>query len=246
MSREHGWMVGNIFLEEKSVKSQQRYIAYDNSVSLNKYRQDFDNIPKESRLKTKKELVDNMMFLDHSGSIDVDVLMNKIRYMVNKGCKLVVLDHLSLVVTGSDDERAQLDDLMEKVYRYVENTPVHIISVVHLNRGDGKKDPSKGAEITPNFIRSSGGVMQMAFNLGCMEGWVQHPKHKNKRFIRWLKIRETGEVGLTRGCLEYDPETGKFTYNSDISKEDVEDEIREESKQDFTPSMSGKFNNKAV
>ena len=48
--------------------------------------------------------------------------------------------------------------MMEKIYRYVEHTPVHILSVVHINRGDGKKDPSKGFEITPSHIRNSSGV----------------------------------------------------------------------------------------
>lgn len=247
MSREHGWMVGNIFLEEKSVKSQQRYIAYDNSVALNEYRKDFNIIPPEDKVKTKEELIDNMLFLDHSGSIDVDVLMNKIRYMSNKGCKLIILDHLSLVVTGSDDERAQLDDLMEKIYRYVEHTPIHILSVVHINRGDGKKDPSKGFEITPSHIRNSSGVMQMAFNLGCVEGWNECEKWGNTRFIRWLKIRETGDLGLTKGCLEYSQKTGRFTYNPNISKKDVEEEKAEENKPTYKPSMGGgSYDNKAV
>lgn len=244
MSREHGWMVGNIFLEEKSVKSQQRYIAYDNSVALNEYRKDFTSIPLEDKIRTKKEVVDNMLFLDHSGSIDVDVLMNKIRYMSNKGCKLIILDHLSLVVTGADDERSQLDDLMEKIYRYVEHTPIHILSVVHINRGDGKKDPSKGFEITPSHIRNSSGVMQLCWNLGAIESWNESEKWGNTRFIRWLKIRETGDLGITKGCLEYSQKTGRFTYNPDISKKDVEEEMAGEAKPTYKPSMGG-YDNKA-
>lgn len=246
MSTEHGWMVGNIFLEEKVVKSQQRYIAYDNSVALNEYRKDFGIIPLEDKLKTKAEIIDNMMFLDHSGSIDPDVLMNKIRYLVAKGCKLIILDHISLVVTGSDDERKDIDTLLEKIYRFVEHTPVHILSVVHINRGDSKRDVSKGAEITPNLLRGSQSIIQLGFSVGAIEGWNEDEDYGNTRFIRWLKIRETGTLGLTKGCLEYNTKTGRFSYNPELHKKDVEAAIKERDKEEFIPKVGNSFNNKAV
>lgn len=246
MSKVHGWMVGNIFLEEKVVKSQQRYIAYDNNLALNEYRKDFNKIPLESRIKTKEEMIDNMMFLDHSGSIAIDELMGKIRYMVACGCKLIILDHISLVVTGSDDERKDIDELMEKIYRYVEHTPVHILSIVHLNRGDARQDPAKGAEITNNHLRGSQGLSQLSFSIMAMEGFNQDKDYGNLRFIRWLKIRETGDIGLTDGCLEYNPKTGRFTYNPDLSKSDVEAAIKERDKEEFIPKIGNSFNNKAV
>ena len=251
MSREHGWMVGNIFLEEKEEKSQQRYIAYDNNVALDRYREDYSCIPRDLKVKTVKELINNMYFLDHSGSIESDELMNKIRYMVNSGCKLIILDHLTLVVTGSDDERSQLDELMEKIYRYVEHTPVHILSVVHISRGDPKKDPSMGADITPNHLRGSNGIIQMGFNVAALEGWNEDPDYGNTRFIRWLKVRETGNLGLTKGALVYDQVTGKFNYDASISKKDVSKAIKDRDQEENTsysnkPKMGGgSYDNRA-
>jgi len=244
MAYEHRWQVGNIYLEERYDKTAQGYMAYDNSVSLGAYRKDFSIISEEDKLNTMENIITKMMFLNHNGCISPDVLMNKIRYLFNKGCKLIILDHISMAVTGSDDERREIDTLMENIYRFCETNPIHVISVVHLSR-DSKRDFARGAEITANNLRGSAGLLQMAWNAIGLEGDNQHEDHADTRFPRMLKCRETGEVGLCDGGYRYSKVTGRFKFDEDISKDDII-----EKKQPWTPSLptmgGGSHDNKAV
>jgi twinkle protein len=43
---------------------------------------------------------DNMMFYDHFGSLESDRLLTMMRYMAASGCRRIVLDHISIVVSG--------------------------------------------------------------------------------------------------------------------------------------------------
>jgi twinkle protein len=245
MCAEHDWKVGNIYLEERFDKTAQGYVAYDNSVALGAYRKDFSIIPLEDKKASMENIINKMMFLNHNGCIAPDILMNKIRYLYNKGCKLIILDHISMAVTGSDDERRDIDSLMEQIYRFCETNPIHIISVVHLSR-DSKRDFSRGAEITANNLRGSAGLLQMAWNAIGLEGDNQHEEHNDTRFMRILKCRETGEVGICGGGYKYSKLTGRFTYKEELDRNDIL-----ETKQAWSPSNKptmggGGHDNKAV
>lgn len=241
---EYDWMVGNIYLEEKYDKTAQGYIAYDNKVSLNAYRKDFSIIDKEAKQDTMKNIISKMMFLNHNGCISPEVLMNKIRYLYNKGCKLIILDHISMAVTGSDDERKDIDTLMEMIYQFCENNPVHVISVVHLNR-NSKHNFERGAEISSNNLRGSSGLLQMAWNALALEGDNQHETLGDTRFPRVLKCRETGEVGLCTGGLKFSKTTGRFTYDETCDRDEV-NQKPEYQKQLPKMGGSGGFDNKAT
>lgn len=244
MCDEHDWKIGNIYLEEKFDKTAQGYIAYDNKVSLNAYRKDFSVIEKDKKEDTMTRIISNMMFLNHNGCISPEILMNKIRYLYNKGCKLIILDHISMAVTGGDDERRDIDSLMEMIYQFCENNPVHIISVVHLNR-NSKHNFERGAEISSNNLRGSAGLLQMAWNAIALEGDNQHETLGDTRFPRLLKCRETGEVGLCTGGLHFSKKTGRFTYDPNCDREEV---TQKSEYQKQVPSMGGggDFNNKAT
>lgn len=243
MCVDHGFMVGNIYLEERVDKTAQGYIAYDNDISLQSYRQDFSRISDEQYALTKKRVLDKMLFLNHNGSIDPDVLMDKIRYLHSKGCSLIILDHLSMAVTGADDERKDIDNLMEQLYRFCDTHPIHVISVVHLSR-DAKRDFTRGAEITVNNLRGSSGLIQMCWNAIGLEGDNQHEDSilADTRYPRFLKCRETGEVGLSKGSLEYSKGTGKFTENTKGNREDI---IQNNNQGDSIPRFGGSYDNKA-
>ena len=66
--------------------------------------------------KTKEELTeayndvvntDRVVIWDHFGSNDVDVVLSKIRHMAALGCRYIVVDHLSIIV--SDQSGADRD-----------------------------------------------------------------------------------------------------------------------------------------
>ena len=239
INTEYNWKVGNIYLEEKNCKTQQGYIAYDNNVALNRYREDFSCIPYEDKQESVRNVINNMIFLNHNGKIDTEVLMDKIRYLKNMGCKAVIFDHISLATSGSDNERTDIDRLMEAMYRYCEHNEIHIFSIVHLNKGpSGMKDVTRGGEITPRHLLGSSGLMQMIWNLITVEGDNQHPKFKNRRYLRLLKTREGGDVGPCEGAYDYNPATGRFTYVHDADRSELDQDS------DNMPKM-GKYDNGA-
>ena len=67
---------------------------------------------------------------DHFGSSDIDTLLSKLRYLaVGLGCKAIVLDHISIVVSGLDEsegesERKVIDKLMTRLRSLIEETGI--------------------------------------------------------------------------------------------------------------------------
>jgi twinkle protein len=126
------WNVGGMFLEE-SVRKTARSIM---SLQANKKLHLPDTPVTERELKEAFDatLGTNRVFLfDHFGSLAIDNVLNRIRYMSKAcDCRVVFLDHISLVVSGMDgnDERKSIDVLMTRLRTLVQET------------GEGKRDPN--------------------------------------------------------------------------------------------------------
>lgn len=95
---------------------------------------------------------DRLVIWDHFGSNSVDEVINKIRHMAALGCKYIVLDHLSIVVSDqSGDERKQLDEISTKLKMLCMELNIAIIAVIHQNR-QGQIRASAGPEQIANII----------------------------------------------------------------------------------------------
>lgn len=243
MATHHNWKVGSMFLEEKDTKTVQGFVAAHLGVALNIIRKDPDMISEEERESAMNHISNNHMFLTHNGSICPEVLMNKVRYMYSKGCKLIIFDHLTMAINGETDQRVALDDLMEQLYVFCENHDVHILSVIHLNR-DSKNLFSHGAEITDNAIRGSAGVIQQSWNCIAIECNLFHETLSNARFFRVLKCREIGDLGLCDGGYLYNEITGKLSYDSSLNKDMVDPRMQQKSSKSF-PTMGVVNDNRA-
>ncbi|NQZ78375.1 MAG: AAA family ATPase, partial [Ekhidna sp.] len=222
MGRVHNWKIGSIYLEEQDTETVQGYAACELNIALDVIRGNPEMVSQEDRDRCMQMIAEDHIFLNHNGSIQPDVLMDKIRYMVAKGVKLIIFDHLTMAVNLEDDQRLALDTLMENIYKFVKLNDVHILSVIHLNR-NSKVDFSRGGEINEGSIRGSAGVIQQSWNCIAIECDVQHPTYSNFRFIRILKCREVGSraVGLIPGSYSYDYDTGAYTFDPNVSKEDL-------------------------
>jgi twinkle protein len=100
------------------------------------------------------EVINNerVVIWDHFGSNTVDAVLNKIRHMVALGCKYIVLDHLSIVVSDqSGDERKQLDEITTKIKTLCMELDVAVIAVVHTNR-QGQIRGTAGVEQLANIV----------------------------------------------------------------------------------------------
>lgn len=172
---------------------------------------------------------------DHFGSLDSENLLQRIRYLVTGcGCQWIVLDHLSIVVSGmeGDDERRLIDNLMTKLRSLVEELKFGLILVSHL------KEPPKGSleeggQTSLNLLRGSRSIGQLS---DIALGFERNQQDKDKSHlttVRVLKDRFGGFTGVA--CvLAYDKTTGRLTetdkadyFEDEPSKTDQDSERKD-------------------
>jgi len=89
---------------------------------------------------------------DHFGSNSIYEILAKVRHMHNLGCKYIVLDHLSIVVSDqSGDERKQLDEISTKLKTLCMELNIAVIAVIHQNR-NGQIRGTAGVEQLANIV----------------------------------------------------------------------------------------------
>lgn len=193
----HGVKIGNIFLEEDNDTSVKAYVGLHAGVPLKKLIKTPEILTDEQWDASLAAVVwDNMMFYDHFGSLESDRLLTMMRYMAASGCRRIVLDHISIVVSGleSQDERKDIDILMTKLASFVKETGCSVIAIVHLKRSNGKNF-NEGGQISLNDLRGSASIEQLSFNVLAAERNQQDEAKKLFALLRSLKCRITGETG---------------------------------------------------
>ena len=115
--------------------------------------------------KSKEELVeaynavinnDRVVIYDHFGSNDIDVILAKVRHMSALGCKYIVLDHLSIIVSDqSGDERKQLDEISTKLKTLTLNLNICLVCVIHINRQGQIRGSAGPEQVANNVVRLS-------------------------------------------------------------------------------------------
>lgn len=217
LHQAHGLTIGNVYLEENVKKTAQGYIAIHNNVPLGRLRKEPDLLSKEQWDKSLEEIIHKRMFFyKHFGSMESDNLLGKLRYMrVALGCDFVVLDHISIVVSGAEGsgqgERKDIDVLMTNLRSLVEETGLGIIAIVHLRQPEGAPH-EEGGRVTLSQLRGSGSLKQLSDNVIALER-DQQGDNKNSSKVRVLKCRETGETGEA-DTLDYDRETGRMVVGA--------------------------------
>ena len=174
----------------------------------------------------KNTLATGRVYLyDHWGSLDSDNLLNKIRYMVQScGCNYIVLDHISIVVSGLEggDERRTIDNLMTKLRGLVEEVNCGLILVSHLKRPQGNKGHEDGARTTMAQLRGSAAIGQLSdIVIGCERD--QQGENPDRTTVRILKNRWSGETGIAT-CLDYSKETGRLMEVVDVDFDQLEED----------------------
>ena len=151
---------------------------------------------------------------DHFGSMQIEDLLSRVRYMVvGLDCKVIFIDHLSILVSGLDmvDERKAIDRVMTLLRQLTEETGCAIHLVTHLRRLNGDKSHEEGIEVNLGHLRGSHGIAQISDTVVAMERDTQSDDEivANTTTLRVLKCRYTGDVGLA-GELYYDKHTGRM------------------------------------
>lgn len=166
---------------------------------------------------------------DHFGSLDSDILLSRMRYMVKGlGAKFIVLDHISMVVSGADldtDERRLLDKIMTDLRSFAQETRATIIVVSHLRRPDGNRGHEDGASVSLAQLRGSHAIAQLADTVIGLERNQQadDEEERNTTTLRVLKNRYAGLTGEATSVV-YDRKTGRLTELALSSLETVSGE----------------------
>jgi len=209
----HGQRVGYLMLEESVNKTAKALVAIDNSVPYADLLEDSTLISESEWQSSYEKVVVPSAFYDHFGATEIDNILSKVRYLgVGLGCDFIVLDHVSMVVAGSDKERIALDELMVKLRSLVENIGCGVIAVSHVSRGNTEKSYNDGQKLSLNSLRGSASLEQLSDIVIGLERDQQSETEGDIAQIRVLKSRLVGDVGPC-GHIQYDVTTGRMNHH---------------------------------
>tara|TARA_R100001594_G_scaffold68142_1_gene102473 strand:- start:3558 stop:5132 length:1575 start_codon:yes stop_codon:yes gene_type:complete len=206
--------VGYIALEENIGRTARRFMGINlnkpihlpnQEVSEDELRNAFQNTMGKQKI----------WLYDHWGSLDSDNLLSKMRYLVKAcDCKWLILDHLSIVISGMEldgDERRMLDKCMTMLRSFAEETNCGLLIVSHLRRPQAGRSHEEGLMPSLSDLRSSHSIAQlsdMVLALG-RNSQSDNDEERNTTQVRILKNRFSGETGA--GCaLHYSQVSGRL------------------------------------
>lgn len=170
---------------------------------------DVERTEEELRAAYKAVLdTDRVVIWDHFGSNDIDIVLAKIRHMAALGCRYIMVDHLSIIVSDqSGDERKQLDEISTKIKTLTMNLDIAVFCVIHINR-QGQVRGSAGPEQVANI------VIRLERDKKASNDW--------RRNITCLSVEKNRKFGRTGpACyLYYNEMTGRL---EELSKELVQE-----------------------
>jgi twinkle protein len=163
---------------------------------------------------------DRIMVLDHQGSMDDTSLMDKLEYMCLSGCKYIILDHITILVSEGVDGlqgNEAIDRTMNDLLRLVSKHPVWLCLVSHLRKTQtGKRSFEEGQLPSLDDIKGSGSIKQVSMEIVAFSRDMTNDDEliKNHINMRVLKSRFTGLTGNIPG-VDYIPSTGRLRASTD-------------------------------
>jgi twinkle protein len=226
---KEGETVGLLMLEENPKRTALGLMGIELNKPLHLSQ---EGIPSEDLRKAFDNVVGSgrLYLYNHFGSTDIDNLISRVRYLAKGcGCNWIVLDHLSIVVSGlgDGDERRLIDNAMTALRTLVEETGVGMFVISHLRRPEGDRGHEQGARTSLSQLRGSHSIAQLSDMVIGLER-DQQGKNPNITTMRVLKNRFSGETGEA-GYLMYDRDTGRLSETTiefkDESKPTFEQEF---------------------
>ena len=207
--------VGYIALEESIDRTALGIIGIEMNKQLHL---DPYNADEEFKAAYQRTIGSGRFFLyDHFGSTDGENLLSRIRFLAKcYGVQFVVLDHLSVVVsglTGGEGERKMIDIIMTKLRMLVQETNISLLLVSHLKRPEGRAFEN-GNTVSLSDLRGSRSIACLSDMVVALERIQQDEEDRNKTTVRVLKNRFSGETGIACELL-FDTTTGKLSEFGD-------------------------------
>jgi KaiC/GvpD/RAD55 family RecA-like ATPase len=207
---EHGDKVGMVFLEETNKETLQRMVASKLKVNYLEFKDKPLECASIEQIREAYDTIvnnDQLVMLGHFGSLPVSELMNKVKHMhLVEGCKYILVDHLSMVVSGSHvtDERKELDIVMTELAAFCAANDVCVIAVSHINRSAAEQFKApKGAEdkpfwvkVTKEMMRGSAALEQLSFVIIGLEPEILPDRSRGNVRLTVLKNRPWSYLGV--------------------------------------------------
>lgn len=150
-AKENGYGVGFLHFEEPNGDTALGLLSIHNRTP---YHIPGVDRPEVELRKAYDDLLNNdrVVIWDHFGSNSVDAVLDKVRHMAALGCKYIVVDHLTIIVSDqAGDERKQLDEITTKLKTLTMELDLSVIAVIHTNR-QGSIRGSAGVEQLANIV----------------------------------------------------------------------------------------------
>lgn len=211
-----------VYLEEDLVKTKQSFVALHAEVHLPLFRENPSRANKEKvqeafELLNRKE---TMFFDDRSGMMTPENVMQQFEWAYIKGAQYILFDHLSFIISSSkgNNERKEIDNLLNDMAAFVKRTGVHIIAVAHITRDKNRPKPKNkdGSikypywyEVEETDGRGSGAFEQVCWNLIAIDKEITEDKSRGKTRTKILYNREWDLTG-TGDHLIMDRQTGRL------------------------------------
>lgn len=222
-----GYKIGMIFLEEGNKETFQRLLASDLKVNYLKFKRDPLSVASKEAIEEAYKRItqdDRLVMLNHFGSMPIDTLMAKVKHMVLvEGCKYILLDHISLVISGleSENERKDIDMAMTSLASFCSANDVHLCVVCHINRTDSHQFlPPKGKEGEPFWVnvrkesaRGSASLEQLSWNIILLEPEILPDFSRGRVRFKVGKTRFGDSLGIA-DIFTLDPETWEVVLDT--------------------------------
>ena len=164
--------------------------------------EDIERAAEEMFLATDADGNHRIYLHDAFGSMGSDEnLMNRIRYYAHAhNCKIIWIDHLSILVSGmgeEGDERRRIDALMHNLKALTVELGIYIGLISHLKKAAGNTSFEEGAVPSLDDLRGSGGIKQLSDSVYAISRnqQAETEMERNTAQLHVLKARYTGDTG---------------------------------------------------
>ena len=203
---KEGVKVAYIGLEESCETSLERMLSeelgYNPGFHLDTAEQRERRNPDEIK-RALDAFADNLYLLDKFGSDDFDSFVATVKhYVLGEQCKVVILDHFSLLADGialNTDQRRAIDRCIKDLKTLCVELNFTMVVVCHLSRGGGiGPSHEEGGEPTLSELRGSHSLAQIPdFVIMLQRNPRAEDKVEANTTNAWLKKnRVKGELGL--------------------------------------------------
>ena len=210
----HKRPVGLIYLEQAPVETARRVAG---KIAKKPFHVPDGGYTQEELYAALEGLRGKVELYNHFGSSEWEVIKAGIKYMaLSMGIKEIFLDHLTALISHSEDERRALDAILADLAGLAQGLDITIFCISHLATPEGKSH-EEGGRVEAKHFHGSRAIMRWANFMFGLERNQQAEDEVTRRTttFRILKDRNTGRATGKTFFLLYDPATGYLDETKD-------------------------------